>query len=191
MHKGVILLVKEKNREDAKTSIQEFMSNKQENTIDWWEIGGRWMGLLDDYKPYKDDSQFITCSLCNGTGLSNENDKKNTNLCTNCNGLGKKLPYTLTEHKNDIMLLKDCIEKVKGYGMSMEDKAELYWEKMLNAKKRRDKKDTLSAYYAGKYNICRYDTFGTESDVYDIEKTVHKIPDDITDYWAGIIDFHF
>ncbi len=40
---------------------------------DWFQIGGRWTGLLDpSYDPAKDPRNQKPCDLCNGTGLRND-----------------------------------------------------------------------------------------------------------------------
>lgn len=37
---------------------------------DWYQIGGRWTGMLDpDYDPAKDPRNQAPCELCNGTGM--------------------------------------------------------------------------------------------------------------------------
>ena len=35
---------------------------------DWWQIGGRWTGSLDEYEPEKDLENQEWCSFCAGTG---------------------------------------------------------------------------------------------------------------------------
>ena len=36
---------------------------------DWWSVGGRWTGSLDEgYDPYKDSRNMHECWLCKGTG---------------------------------------------------------------------------------------------------------------------------
>jgi len=40
---------------------------------DWWQVGGRWTGMLvPDYDPNKDPDNIQTCELCGGRGLRYE-----------------------------------------------------------------------------------------------------------------------
>lgn len=55
MHKGVILLTKAKNREEAKAKAEEFLEPYGDGDVwDWYVIGGRWSGTLDNYSPEDD-----------------------------------------------------------------------------------------------------------------------------------------
>lgn len=36
---------------------------------DWYQIGGRWTGLLDGYDPDTDPNLLETCTTCHGTGM--------------------------------------------------------------------------------------------------------------------------
>ena len=48
MHKGVILLIKASQRDEAKDKVQEFMVHYGDGDIwDWYVIGGRWSGTLN------------------------------------------------------------------------------------------------------------------------------------------------
>lgn len=40
---------------------------------DWFEVGGRWSGLIDpDYDPDKDDRNYAPCKYCEGTGTTTQ-----------------------------------------------------------------------------------------------------------------------
>ncbi len=48
MHKGVILLIKASDKNEAKDKVQEFMVQYGDGDIwDWYVIGGRWSGTLN------------------------------------------------------------------------------------------------------------------------------------------------
>ncbi len=58
---------------------------------DWWQIGGRWTGKHDDYKPEDDPRNIEKCHICNSTGLRDdksgiEHRKKDPSYT--CNGCG-------------------------------------------------------------------------------------------------------
>ena len=101
--------------------------------------------------------------------------------------------------KEDSVLLKDCIDEVKKYsGKSMQTRAKEYWDKMLEEKAKENKQKskgsgyvgTMSAYYARLYNDATYDRFSFESDVYDVDEYTNKIPKDLTNYYAVVVDLH-
>jgi len=48
MHKGIIILVKAETKEEAKAATTNFLECYKENVWDWYEIGGRWEGLLKE-----------------------------------------------------------------------------------------------------------------------------------------------
>lgn len=73
---------------------------------DWYVIGGRWNGVLDQYDPTKDERNYEVCRLCRGTGkrmdkLAQEFRAKDPTYgcngcdgCDGCDGTGRALKYT-------------------------------------------------------------------------------------------------
>lgn len=50
MHKGIILLVKCRDKESAFHKVELFMPRYGNGKVwDWWRIGGRWSGTLNKY----------------------------------------------------------------------------------------------------------------------------------------------
>ena len=43
---------------------------------DWYTVGGRWSGTLDDYNPYTDPKNQQECWLCKGTGIRTDRPDK-------------------------------------------------------------------------------------------------------------------
>ena len=39
---------------------------------DWFTVGGRFTGLLDDYKPWEDERNYEECRFCGGTGTTTQ-----------------------------------------------------------------------------------------------------------------------
>jgi hypothetical protein len=54
---------------------------------DWYQIGGRWTGLFDGYRPDDDSKLMETCTWCDGTG------KRNDSRCNGCDGTGKRTKW--------------------------------------------------------------------------------------------------
>ena len=47
MHKGIILLVKTKNKEDVLSLVEQFLEPYGNGDVwDWYQIGGRWNNTL-------------------------------------------------------------------------------------------------------------------------------------------------
>jgi hypothetical protein len=76
---------------------------------DWWQIGGRWTGVFDDYEPRLDPDNVETCSLCRGTGMRDDPGAVAHRLenpdytCNGCNGVGVdvKWPTDWKPHPGD------------------------------------------------------------------------------------------
>lgn len=90
--------------EDVETAVKEAMGvhKAQGGFWDWYQIGGRWTGVLDGYNPDKDPVNIETCWLCQGTGT--RQDMKVENGCNGCLGTGKKekWPTKYAKHPGDI-----------------------------------------------------------------------------------------
>ena len=91
---------------------------------DWWQIGGRWTGLLDGYKPSEDPDNIEDCYLCNATGLRNDNVGRNIReenpeyTCNGCQGTGKMLkwPSSWKRYEGDIASISVALEDLEKYG---------------------------------------------------------------------------
>lgn len=79
---------------------------------DWYQIGGRWSGVLDGYDPSEDPANKEICYLCNGTGT--RTDMVVPNGCNRCSGTGikEKWPTNWAMHSGDIARLGDVREKI-------------------------------------------------------------------------------
>lgn len=78
---------------------------------DWWTIGGRWTGYLQDYDPSKDPDAKETCFLCHGGGMRNDalgiaaRAEHPEYTCNGCQGTGQMQKFHLPEQPGDIILL--------------------------------------------------------------------------------------
>jgi len=85
---------------------------------DWWTIGGRWQGDLDpDYDSEKDERNWETCWVCEGTGMRNdalgiEHRRQDPDYkCNGCQGKGRKLKWTLAPHdKGNIKPVSEILD---------------------------------------------------------------------------------
>jgi len=79
---------------------------------DWYQVGGRWMGDHDNYRPELDPRNQEVCSICNGTGEREweKNDvesgwKAKCRGCNACHGTGvsTKWPTNYAPYTGDVM----------------------------------------------------------------------------------------
>ena len=71
---------------------------------DWWKIGGRWAGWLDDdYDPELDPRNYGVCGKCRGTGTA----------CRACGGTGRRRSRRNTPFDGDIVPLAAVADRVK------------------------------------------------------------------------------
>jgi hypothetical protein len=66
---------------------------------DWWQIGGRWTGVMSDYRPEDDPENHESCELCGGCGLRTDeigNHHREIDpdyKCNGCDGKGWKVKW--------------------------------------------------------------------------------------------------
>lgn len=71
----------------------------EEAQWDWYQIGGRWSGMLANINPEDNPQNYEVCVLCQGTGIRNDEvglglRKENPEFtCNGCDGKGKSLKW--------------------------------------------------------------------------------------------------
>jgi hypothetical protein len=66
---------------------------------DWFQIGGRWTGALDGYKPEDDPNNQEQCFICGGTGMRSDelgNAARQADpsyTCNGCQGKGSRVTW--------------------------------------------------------------------------------------------------
>jgi hypothetical protein len=121
MHYSVLAITKEKPTEESLAELMEPFGDGQK--WDWYQVGGRWTGVLGGYDPEKDPANIEECDLCAGTGtrpggLEQFGAKwmENCHGCNGCNGTGKKVkwPTQWQEHDGDSALVESLTEEHHG-----------------------------------------------------------------------------
>ena len=208
MHKGVILLVKAENKEDALEQVENFMEPYGNGLVwDWYQIGGRWNNtlapkdLIDQYNIIvdnqilikEDELPFISQRQVDNNQERLQKEWENLGLKgknSYCNH------YQLSDEGNyyDVVKLEDCLETVKEWVKDLDKEKENCWNEMMQAKEdAKQGKYDMSGYYAGIYKNLDYGEFSFESNVFDITKNeAEEIPDEaeIKDYFAVMVDMH-
>lgn len=163
MHKGVILLVKASDKEEALSEVESFLEPYGEGFVwDWYQIGGRW----------------------NNT-LAPKDKQGNNNYCDHYS-----LPEYGNVY--DIVPLKDCIDVVKEWCKDLDKEREELWDKLVQAKEEaKEGKWDSTGYLAGQYRDAHYGNFCFDSNVYNVtEGLAEDIPDNIEEYFAVMVDMH-
>lgn len=98
---------------------------------DWFQVGGRFTGLFDGYKPWEDEANFDRCQYCEGTGtttqaVANQYPAYQGNVgkpCIQCNNAdadggarfpGKMLRFGFMPHAADVLPARNIdIERLR------------------------------------------------------------------------------
>jgi len=206
MHKGIILLTKAEDRDEAASNANGFLEEVvgEDKNFNWGVIGGRWTGELNVFsrefyeklqeEEKKDEWEKLTkeeqtafrealwVKLREKAGIKNCFPNPFDRIDTLC--------------PDDIQPAKEVESVIKSFGDGRTNKQKA--EELLNtllkevkAEKADPQKNKLSAYYAQKYAKTYYDYFSEETDVYDIDDGTSEIPSDLTDYYAVMVDLHY
>jgi len=198
MHKGVILLTKASNQAEALQQVHNFMEGYQDNVWDWYAIGGRWNNNLaprfNEWREYA-FSHILKPAPKHGF-ISQQDIKTNQDKLQQTwrdMGMLGKNPYTnhydLPEEGNlyDVVPLKECLGTVSTWVQTNEDIEAEYKKDMETWK---DDPNMLE-YLSRKYQAMKEGEFSFESNVYNIDTGQgESIPNNLTNYWAVMVDMH-
>jgi len=93
----------------------------------------------------------------------------------------------------DIVPISECVETVKEWRRDIDKVKEELWQQLVEEKEKQKAGDkgAMPAYYAGLYKDADYNNFCFESNVYNATDEIgENIPDDITGWWAVMVDMH-
>lgn len=202
MHKGIILLVKATDREDAIEQVKEFMEPYGDGKVwDWFVIGGRWSNILipeDKATAYKEYADRILLHLDGHPELISTEEVKTKHplLQAKWNELGLKGNcshtdnYSLSDEGDayDVTPLSECLPKVKDWVKDISTEMEEAYQSLVEA---HDKKTSMLGYYAKKLYNLDYGNFCFDTNVYDVTGgEAECIPEDTTGYFAVVVDIH-
>jgi hypothetical protein len=211
MHKGVICLTKAADRDEAISNVQSFLEQHGDGDVwDWYVIGGRWSGTLNTKAKeffektkvhfettYPDNkAPFLTQKMV-------EEQADALQKIWDDMGQTSKNPYSRNQYDkvtgdDDVVLLSDCVDVVNEWKKDLNAEAEEHFQKMIeeHENEKENPQSTMSAYYAGLYRDCKYDSFSFESNVYDIENHTNnpeealKEPEKMYLWFAVMVDMH-
>jgi len=196
------MLTKAKSRDDAKDNVESFLEPYGEGNVwDWYVIGGRWSGTLNEKNREFEKKVKELCPPEQKFGYSVREMKEKRE---SFNELWKKIggkglnPYSRDSYmsdgyEDDIMLASKCKSVLKEWEQDMKEIAEKHWKNTLK-ERRKEKADTrefpMSGYHANRYAECVNDSFCFENNVYDTEEDTHKLPKTLKGYYAVMVDMH-
>jgi hypothetical protein len=208
MHKGIICLTEAADRDEAIANVKSFLEDYGDGDVwDWYVIGGRWSGRLNSKaKEFfeKAKGHFATTYPENKNHIITENmvkEQVNT-LQKIWEDLGETTanPYNRNTYNNlgdddDILPLSTCIDVVNEWKKDLNAEAEEYFQKILEERENEKEhpNSTMSAYYAGLYRDCKYDSFSFQSNVYDIVNHTNNPEQALKEpenWFAVMIDLH-
>ncbi len=210
MHKGVIILVKAEDRDEALTKVDNFMEQYQNEVWDWYSIGNRWHNTLAPKEKIEEFQKWVkeTYKDVFKEHGYNINDLENETVRPIIQGKWEELglrginPYYSaygfdvkdTEDDYNVIPLRECLETVKGWIRNLDKEKKEAWDKMLKAKKEAENGEyDMSGYYAGIYKDAQYGSFCFETNVYNADEYVSEVlpkEEEINEYWAVMVDMH-
>ena len=210
MHKGVILLTKAENREDAISNADEFLREYGDGNVwDWYRVGGRWSNhlapeeKLEEYdKQMKELVGYKEGDFGIGTNKLEENSDRLIEIWKSLGLKGKPVEsygggfaFGLADEgeEYDVLPLSECVKEVNNWIRDVDKEAAEYFDKIIEEREKEKGigHGTMSAYYAGKYRDSVYNNFCFDSNVYDITaERGERLPEDMDGYWAVMIDMH-
>lgn len=211
MHKGIIILTKAEDREDALANVETFLEQYQHYVWDWYAIGNGWHNTLaptDKLKSFHDwVRQEYKDVFKNGfycpKDLEENGNREKIQAKWNELGLSGKNPFYSslfgcddTEDDYNVVPLNTCLDTVKKWLRDLKKEKEEAWNDLLKAKEDEDKGDKkrMSGYYAKKYSDLVDENFSNCSNVFNADTyEAEKLPkdDEINEYWAVMVDIHF
>lgn len=203
MHKGVILLTKASDKEEALEKVESFMEQYGDGDVwDWYQVGGRWQNELAPKELKEKFYEVIKTFLKQEKfGITQQEiDKNAVKLQNTWENLGLKGTNPYADHYSlkaegnayDVLPLNECLPTVKDWVKDRVKEKEKCWEKLLSAKEKADNGEyDMSGYYAGIYRDLDYGNFSFECNVFNIDDyDSESIPEDIEGWWAIMVDMH-
>jgi len=212
MHKGIILLVKAEDKDDARSNVESFLEEYQNQVWDWYQIGGRWTNTLIDSKTYNNWAKKVLEEKQNEL----HPDSKGGVYQSTVEAVQEKLQskweevgfegqnpyynhYNLPKEGNpyDVMKLEDCIDIVNKW---KQDYIEAGKKELVEAHKWLDGSENGGHGKGEDYRMYGYSLknagklfsqdFCFDCNVYNTKEYDYSIPEDKNGWYAVIIDIH-
>lgn len=209
MHKGVILLVQAEDKEDALDRVKDFMEPYGEGDVwDWYAIGGRWSNTLapknEEFEkwagPFLKEKEGGRDWISQSTVDANQDSLQAKWVELGMSGSNPYANhYDLPDDGGgyDVLPLAECIETVKKWVRDLVEEEKKAWEELLAEKQKEDQEGKkpgewgFAGYRGRRWAETRDGQFCFDSNVFDITKEhAEKLPDDLTGYWAVMVDMH-
>ena len=120
-YKILVVLDDERDEEDVEpldvtAQIESALAPHKNTEWDWYQLGGRWTGMLGDYDPTTDPANREPCDLCGGTGdrqISRQETSPTPHGCNRCQGTGiaQKWPTEWAKHPGDVLPLEQLTQE--------------------------------------------------------------------------------
>ena len=202
MHSRVIILTKSKSKEEAEDNARDFLDGYTPHEIDWYVIGGRWSGLLN--KEYNDfrkravkdlEAKAEDENLATSIKNIEDNEEMLQEIWEEEFGKSNLNPLNRDTYNNgyddDVMKAENCKERIKEIAVDRKEMAEQAWKKGLEEKEKEENgKAAFPEVYMEDFANWRNDMFSFDSRTYDIDLWTNDLPEDLSDYYAVVVDMH-
>ena len=212
MHKGIILLTKAENNQEAKSNVEEFLAQYKDDVWDWYQIGGRWNGSLNaKNKEFNDKAKLVLAE--HSSNQKEDGTPRDDGFITHSSikesqsrlqqiwiDLEQSGPNPYCDHYKlpdegadyDIMLLSDCLNIVADW---QQDHIKDGNTELESAKGWLDGTRGTDDYSMYGYSLriaanIFSQTFCFDCNVFNIHKFNYSVPSDTTGWFAVIIDVH-
>jgi hypothetical protein len=215
MNKAIILLTKASSSEEAINKTFEYVRQfhdicNGDGLYDEVSLGGQWSGALTDfaYDPRLDPEFIVPCRFCQGTGFRNDNwgkkrrEQNSTFTCDGCGVFETHPRVRIQEPDLDTLFDRlgsgppDDFLSIRGtwkhgkYGAGRINtwdwgKPEIDAKPMTDAVALRVVMKAL-----GKQGRDIPTSFSMDANIFDVDKELPVLPEDLTGCWAVVADFH-
>jgi hypothetical protein len=111
MHYLTGVILHKNDGEDPGEAVAMALASGRDREWDWYQIGGRWTGLLSGYNPEGDPDNHHPCQICRGTGY--RNDAVLVGPCNACGGIGVRVawPTAWKAHAGDVATVAEAVAR--------------------------------------------------------------------------------
>lgn len=111
---AAVVVPAQADRSTVETYVGPVMEPWHEEVWDWWQVGGLWTGVWDEYDPNTDPRNQERCMVCGGSGRRHDADRFGpdwlaaTGGCNGCQGKGTRTawPTQWVAYDGDVVSVK-------------------------------------------------------------------------------------